>query len=211
MQLFKKKHLPERSLDEIKQLVKILFIDDVKFDVVDTMKDCGWLQIKRIKDIDNLDHPDIQDTHIFFVDIQGVGKKLSFSDEGLGLAKAIKEKYPSKSIILYSAQTTGDRFHKTLSIVDATIRKNADTYEFLKLAEKYSKQAFCLTECLLRIQKTIKKETGTQIEIDKIEKDFLKLHRRNNINSSKLASIYNLSTSAADLLSVILNTYIGSN
>jgi len=59
----------------------------------------GWTQTKRVKDIENINHPDIQSSDIFFVDIQGVGRKLGFSDEGLGLARALKDTYPSKIVM----------------------------------------------------------------------------------------------------------------
>lgn len=41
--IFKKKRdLPERSLDDIKSICNILFIDDKKFAVVDILQAAGW-------------------------------------------------------------------------------------------------------------------------------------------------------------------------
>ena len=47
----KRVKLPDRKLEEIKQICKILFIDDKKFDVVDILKEAGWVNIQRIKDV----------------------------------------------------------------------------------------------------------------------------------------------------------------
>jgi hypothetical protein len=123
-----------------KSMVKILFIDDLKFKVVDILRDAGWVHTKRVRDVPSLDDPDVVATDIFFVDIQGVGKLLGFKDEGLGLAEALKTKYPEKKVIIYSGQRDGDRFHKALKTADDTLAKNADPYEFQQLVEQYGLQ-----------------------------------------------------------------------
>jgi hypothetical protein len=41
----------------------------------------------------------------------------------LGLASTLKQKIPKK-IVLYSAEITGDRFHKALQEVDSCLPKN---------------------------------------------------------------------------------------
>ncbi|AXI03999.1 hypothetical protein [Aquirhabdus parva] len=127
------------SLDAQKNLTKILFIDDdSKFKVVQILKNSGWLHTSTIKDVRSLDCDDVRNAHIFFVDIQGVGHLLGFEDEGLGLADALKRKYPLKKTVIYSAETKGDRFHKALRNVDSFLAKNADPYEFQQLVEEYS-------------------------------------------------------------------------
>jgi hypothetical protein len=123
----------------IKANTHILFIDDdAKFKVVTILKKSGWINTKNIKDIDNLDNKLIQETDIFFVDIQGVGLSLQFNDEGLGLALALKKKYPTKRVVIYSAETKGDRFHEALRKADSFLPKNAEPYEFQLLVEEYS-------------------------------------------------------------------------
>lgn len=74
--------LQERSIDEIKSICKILFIDDKAFPLIDILKTAGWACTKRIKDAESLDQTEIKEAHILIVDIQGVGKKLKFKDEG---------------------------------------------------------------------------------------------------------------------------------
>lgn len=128
--------------DKIKKIINILFIDDdVNFKIVKILQKSGWVNTKIKKDIKSLDDKNIQEAHICFVDIQGVAKDL-FKDEGLGLAGALKNKYPNKKIIVYSGQTTGDRFHESLRKVDATLRKDAEPYQFENLVEKLSENIF---------------------------------------------------------------------
>ncbi len=203
---YKKHQIPQRNLEEIKRLTKILFIDDVKFEVVDRIFTNGWKQCTRVKDIEDLDHPDIVRTHIFFVDIQGVGKKLNFPDDGLGLARALKQKYPSKAVILYSSEGQRDIFDSTLSIVDARIRKNADTYEFLKLVEKFALEAFSLKECVLRIQKIIREETGEYVDVTFIKMNLLKVHDKGEIDKDKIEKAFKVTSQAASIIGIILKT-----
>lgn len=119
----------------LKAKTHILFIDDdQKFKVVDILKRHGWSHIQRVSDISSLDEDRVINAHLFFVDIQGVGKRLHFREEGLGLAAAIKEKYPEKKIVIYSAHTQGERFHDALRQADDFLSKDADPYEFQQLA-----------------------------------------------------------------------------
>jgi len=128
-----------QTVFEAQNRIKILFVDDdTKFKVVNILKSAGWKNTRIIKDISNLDARDIQETDIFFVDIQGVGKKLLFQDEGLGLANALKNKYTDKKVVIYSAVSSGDRFHEALNKADGRLSKNADPFQFQQLIESLS-------------------------------------------------------------------------
>ena len=119
------------SIEELKKSTSILFIDDDKtFKIVDILKKMGWLNTKLIKDINSLSDHNVVDANILFIDIQGVGKLLQHKDEGLGLALAIKRRYPTKKIIIYSAQAEGARFHEALSEADYSLPKTAEPVRF---------------------------------------------------------------------------------
>jgi hypothetical protein len=131
------------SLERRKSLTKILFIDDdTKFKVVNILQKSGWINTTLIKDIHNVDDQKIKDSDIFFVDIQGVGKELACKDEGLGLALILRKKYKNKKIVIYSAETKGDRFHEALTKADSLLAKNAEPYEFQELVEQYSLELY---------------------------------------------------------------------
>ena len=98
------------------------------------LKKAGWKNTKSVKDITDLDDYKAKEADIIFVDINGVGKTL-FEDQGLGLASALKKKYPEKKIVIYSSETKGDRFHKALREVDDCLSKDAEPYQFVNLIE----------------------------------------------------------------------------
>lgn len=134
-------HYPrkEKSLQEYKNETKILFIDDdTKFKVAKILSKSGWVHTKLIKDAETLEIQDIIEADILFIDVQGVGIAMGFNDEGLGLALAVKKKYPQKKIIVYSAETHGNRFHEALRKADNFLAKNADPYEFQQIVEDYT-------------------------------------------------------------------------
>jgi hypothetical protein len=117
---------------------RILFIDDqTDFPVVKVIQKAGWKNVSIKKDIVNFSTPEILAVDIFFVDIQGVGKALAFSDEGLGLAKALKTHFgKKKKVIIYSAEPRGETFHEAWSLADGRLRKDAQPYEYLQLLDQ---------------------------------------------------------------------------
>jgi hypothetical protein len=128
-----------KQLQDYKNETHILFIDDdPRFRVTKILAKSGWVHTKLIKDAGTLEIREINDADILFIDVQGVGVAMGFSDEGLGLALAIKKKHPSKKVIIYSAETQGDRFHEALRNADNFLPKNADPYEFQKIVEEYT-------------------------------------------------------------------------
>jgi hypothetical protein len=134
------KVVQQQLVDNIKSKTKVLFIDDEAFKVVNILKSAGWANTLRLSDIENIDDPRLIEAHILFIDIQGVGKKLGFRDEGLGLAQAIKNRYPEKKLIIYSVQSEGDWFHEAFRNADDQLKKNADPYEFLQCAERLARE-----------------------------------------------------------------------
>jgi hypothetical protein len=125
----------------LKDTTQILFVDDnhTEYKTVSLLKTGGWVKTKSVKDIIDLDAQIVKESQIIFVDINGVGKKL-FKDEGLGLASALKAKYPHKKIVIYSTETSGDRFHKAFREVDDFLWKNAEPYEFFNLVDNLAKE-----------------------------------------------------------------------
>lgn len=116
----------------------ILFIDDdTKFKTVKMFKDSGWKNTKTVIDIKSIDLPIVQNANIIFVDINGVGKLLKLEYEGLDLAFMIKQKYPEKKVVIYSAKKDSNSFHQAWDIIDARIEKNALPIQFQNVADNY--------------------------------------------------------------------------
>ncbi|MBJ7573811.1 hypothetical protein [Luteimonas sp. MC1828] len=119
------------TVPELKRAIRILFIDDDRgFKIVGILKKMGWEYVRIVTDVSSLEQSAITEADVIFVDIQGVGKKMHYADEGLGLALAIKRRHQNKKVIIYSAQEVGARFHEALQEADYSLPKTAEPVRF---------------------------------------------------------------------------------
>jgi|SRR5690554_1104387 len=210
--LFKKKKetkkVPERSLDEIKNLCKILFIDDKSFPIIGMLEKNGWRNVQKVNDISGTDQQEVREAHILFIDIQGVGKKMKLPDEGLGLTVAIKKKYPNKKVIVYSAEDQGQvkAFHEGFELADSQLSKNAKSYEFQFRLEKFAKELFSLNECIERIKQELIKELGHSPQTEEIIQKIEHIYTDDNTSVQNIAKVFNLQNAAnlAQILQLFL-------
>ena len=137
----------DAQIEAMKPRTQILFIDDDKnFNVVRILKDSGWKNTKTVVDIKSLDIPIVKETDIYFVDINGVGKLLNLEFGGLDLALMLKQKYPTKKVVIYSANKNSNSFHRAWEICDFKLEKNALPYQFQNIVEQYSLELFSLNK-----------------------------------------------------------------
>lgn len=118
-----------------KSTVIILFIDDNKVSFIQAMKKAGYSIIRFLKDCNNIQCQQVVDADIIFVDVNGVAMSLFPKEQGFGLAKAIKEQYPNKCVVLYSAEP--QYFNKDYNILDSVLPKNSEPYEFTKIIDDW--------------------------------------------------------------------------
>lgn len=199
--------IPTPTIDELKQRTRILFIDDKRFPVVDILKKNGWVNTDLIKDVDNLDDPKIKDSHLIFIDIHGVGRSMSFADEGLGLVKAIKYRFPEKRVAVYSAEPEGDLFNDGIVMADARIKKNADPIQFLTTVEKFSEGSFSPDACSLRLQAMLRDDFGVYLDKDEILNKIAKIKARGDVTEKGIGKIFNVDRagSIASIISLLLS------
>lgn len=208
IRLFKKKRLeiPQRTVEDLKRITKILFIDDQSFGVVQQLKEKdGWQNVCRIRDVDSLSQTEIRDAHIVFVDIQGVGKKMGFEDEGMGVIQALRETYPEKKIIMYSAESKGkvDALHPSGNLVDYRLRKTAKRYEFESVIEQFAKESFYLDNCIHHIKDALQREFGVSKNDAEIKAIIETLYQSGKYSDSALiAKAFNLN-SVGSIASII--------
>lgn len=206
----KKKSFPNRTIEELKSHVKILFIDDENFNIVKQLKEKdGWRNITRLSDLDSISQTELLDAHVVLVDIQGVGKKLGFKDGGLGIIQAIHREYPEKKIIMYSAESQGqiDAFHSALDLIDGRLRKTASRYEFASKIERLSKEAFCLDNCVKQVKKVLLRELNVDISEQEIRTIIESIYNNDITEPSAMAKYFNLSNigSAASIIQLLLS------
>ena len=131
----------ELGIEEIKSKIKVLFVDDKEFPVVEHLKSIGYIGVDYMKDIKDLDDTKIRFAHIIFIDINGVGIQMGFPNQGMGLCGALKDKYgDKKKVILYSGETDGNIFDKDAKKADATLKKDSDVYQFISYITDYAKK-----------------------------------------------------------------------
>ena len=121
-----------------KEQLQILFIDDETMPIVQTLRDAGY-QVKKKQNVSSEDDVDIRNSHVVFIDYNGVGGKLS-DQQGAGVIKRIREKYrKTKYLVLYTAQPGFPTESVTLGFVDyadAKMRKGASKDEFVNQLDK---------------------------------------------------------------------------
>lgn len=131
----------EIPVDQIKNELRVIFVDDKRFNVVDLLKKNGWKQVSYKRDISDLDAVEVRDAHVLFLDINGVGVAMGFHNQGMGLCGALKRKYGDKKrVVLYSGETPGDIFDNDAKMADDTLKKDSDLYQFTALMEQYGKE-----------------------------------------------------------------------
>ena len=125
----------ERKIKKSKSTVVILFIDDNKVSFIQAMKKAGYSIVRYLKDCNNIHIQYVVDADIIFVDVNGVAMTLFPKEQGFGLAKAIKEQYPNKCVVLYSEEP--QYFKKDYNILDSVLPKNSEPYEFIKIIDDW--------------------------------------------------------------------------
>ena len=191
----KKRIFPTRTIEQLKNSVNILFVDNEVFNLTTELKDKeGWRRLSVVPDISSLSQKEVIDAHILCIDIQGVGKELGFNDEGLGLIVAIHEKYPEKKIIMYSAEAQGqiDAFHPAEGIVDERLRKSANRYQFETTIERLAQEAFCLDSCALTIKRVFSRELNVELSQEEIKTAIEKLYSTGKFDNNSICKAFNL-------------------
>ncbi len=206
----KKRIFPTRTIEQLKNTVNILFVDNEVFNLTTELKEKeGWRRLSVVQDISSLSQKELIDAHILCIDIQGVGKELGFNDEGLGLIVAIHDKYPEKKIIMYSAEAQGqiDAFHPAEGIVDERLRKSANRYQFETTIERLAQEAFCLDSCALTIQRVFSRELNVELSQEEIKTAIEKLYSTGKYDNNSICKAFNLNNvgSVASIISLLMS------
>ena len=175
-----------RSISEIKQLARVLVIDDRKPQLVQDLAAEGW-RVRYLSDLDKFDNTELMDSHILCLDIVGVGKKLRYP-HGMGLVEGIKDRYPSKRVLLYSSVREHDIFDDAIDLVDARVYKDGQPYQFISTVGQLALQAFDWQHCVEAIYQKFKVEMGKEMNAQEFEKQFRKcILRSGELDTQRVA------------------------
>lgn len=125
------------TLDKIKKHTSILIIDDEIFPYSDALRKHDF-SIEYKNDIQSL--KDVEAYDVILCDVKGVGKFLGSQYEGAYLVKQIKEKYPNKVVISYTANNYDATYHSYMEFADATVRKGTSIEEWSELLDALLKE-----------------------------------------------------------------------
>jgi ActR/RegA family two-component response regulator len=130
----------EPTVTELKEKTHVLFVDDEDFGTrLQSIRDAGW-SVNQITDVTDFNCPAVERANIIFMDYIGVGRALTPTDEGIGLLKEIKRRYPEKFLVFYSGYAGFIPGHEFHNIADAWIAKNSDPYVFIDQIEDAAKK-----------------------------------------------------------------------
>lgn len=131
--------LKELNFDETKLIdrkkYKILVLDDSGFPQLNTLQKLGYKDIVVEEEYKSIEQFALYD--IIFCDINGVADDLDPIYQGAALAKQIKEVYPNKIVIIFSAVAQHLDFNEYYNSVDGTIKKSLNGNDFSKEIDKW--------------------------------------------------------------------------
>ncbi|NAW33321.1 hypothetical protein [Halomonas alimentaria] len=199
----------ELTKAEIKDRTKILFIDDNKFKVIDILKNNGWRNTQCLDDIEDLDDIRVRESHILFIDIHGVGRGLGFSNEGLGLVKALKERYPEKKVVVYSSESKGDRFEEGFEYADSRLKKNVDPIRFLALVDDYSDEFFSLDACANRLKEILREDFKVSMTVDEVKQKIYQFQKKGDFSEDSVSRAFNIGNAGS--VASIIGLFLGAS
>ena len=188
--------LKEVSLSTVKRNIDVLVIDDEEFPLLDELKRHEF-NIEYKNDITSL--KDVEPYAIILCDIHGVGRFLGSSQEGAYLVSSIKEKYPSKIVISYTADTTSPEAQKYLQKADNIIPKGTSIEDWASLLTSSVKDLANPVYVWKNIQKNLVHAHVSTRDIAYLEAKFVKA-----IKNGKNESLKNLSNEMSSPIKEIL-------
>lgn len=202
-----KKIFRKKSLAELKDKTRILFIDDEETDLVESLQSENW-HVKYIEDLDKYCNVDLKDAHIVCVDIKGVGKLLNIKEEGLGLIRNINEHYPEKKLILHSSYSTHDIFDDAIEVVDKKIYKNGQTHPFDTAFEELSQKLFDWEYLIKDIYFKYKNEFGIEMSFQEFDKNMKNSIDGKDIDAKKILDITASGLKVANQIKKLLTPFV---
>lgn len=199
-----------KTKEELQKITRILIIDDKKSDIDENLRREGWVA-SYIDDAMSMSQNEIRDAQIICVDINGVGAKLGFTDEGMGLARAIKKEYPAKRIILYSTQQNHNIFNDALDFVDRKVYKSGEFYPFLEAVSSLAKTVFDWETCVDELYIKYKKGFPKQVSYDLFKASLEKGISNKKFDPKKLMETTGIVLEVAGVIKSVVELCLTSN
>ena len=123
---------PQKNLQEVRQTVRIVVIDDKDFSPLVNLQKHQF-NITHLRDVSTIDA--IRDYPIVLVDLQGVGRELHPTQEGAHLIREIKAHYPEKFVVAYTAGGAPELLVPSIQLADKFIQKDTSIEDWCELLD----------------------------------------------------------------------------
>lgn len=196
--------LKETTTVELRKLAEILIIDDNEFVFINALKKHEFnieakIDIQSIKDVEAYD--------IILCDIRGVGKFLCSDFEGAYLIKQIKEKYPTKIVIAYTANDYDATYNKFLSYADAVVSKGMSLEDWSSLLDDKLKESADPVMQWKRIRDALLQAGVDIVRTAEIESKYVKAIQDNSFES--LEKMYHkMNNNESKIIQALLSSVI---
>ena len=175
--------LKSQDISKLKKLTEILVIDDNAFSYLNALKKYEFI-IHQKEDLANLN--DAEAYEIILCDIRGVGKFLESKYDGANLIKELKNKYPTKTIIAYTANDYDASFQEFLRYADRIVPKGTYSLEdWVALLEQIIREN---ADPIKKWEKTRKQllDAGVPtVDVAKYESEYVKAIKNGDFDSFK--------------------------
>lgn len=169
------------SLSELKKRTEILIVDDEEFSYFESLQRHEY-NITQKEDLTDL--KDAEAYKIVLCDIRGVGNFLRSEFGGAYLIKQLKEKYPAKIIIAYTANEYSARFEQFLSYADDVVPKGAYALEdWTSLLDRLLKELADPVKIWDRTRRTLIDAGVPTLDVAKYESDYVTAIKKGKFES----------------------------
>lgn len=169
------------SLSELKKRTEILIVDDEEFSYFESLQRHEY-NITQKEDLTDL--KDAEAYKIVLCDIRGVGNFLRSEFGGAYLIKQLKEKYPAKIIIAYTANEYSARFEQFLSYADDVVPKGAYALEdWTSLLDRLLKELADPVKIWDRTRRTLIDAGVPTLDVAKYESDYVTAIKKGKLES----------------------------
>lgn len=174
--------LKETNLSTLKRNTDILVIDDDDFTYLDALEHNEFRMTHRT-DIQSL--TDVAGYDMILCDIRGVGKYFQSGYEGAYLVKQLKEKYPNKIIIAYTAESYNPKYEDYLKYADAIVQKGTTLEDWDALLSQLIRDLANPVKQWEKTRKALFDAHVSTISVAEYENQFVKAVQKGNFESIK--------------------------
>lgn len=189
--------------------LKIAVIDDSPFTPQVNLQNYGY-KFDLIGDIKKID--EIHEYQLILCDIKGVGAYFGGANEGAVLIAEIKNRYPEKIIIAYSASTIADpAVRAAKERADAFISKDVDIEEWIAELDRWSVEALDPSRIWLRLRRRFVELDLDTKQILMLEDAFVRSALKRDSNMANLrqkSSNMNLPSDARAIIQGLVSSAI---